>query len=152
MKSRCFLVLLVVFLLLDMECLWAVSGQTLVLATSTNSSIPSLTTQEARKLFLGVPLEKDGEHPVPLLNISDPLIYEVFLQKIAFMSANTYENQTLSVVFRLGGKRPQSYDDLNSLINALQQNPGTVTFLWEDQIRGNQGIKPVNVLWQGSLK
>ena len=140
------------FLVLNVECLWAFTKHSLVLATSTASSIPALSIQEARKLFLGVPLEKDGERPIPLLNTSDPLIFEVFLQKVAFMSANAFESQAVSVVFRLGGKRPESYGDLKNLIVALQQNPGTVTFLWEDQIRTDQGIKSVNVLWQGSLE
>ncbi|NJA04403.1 hypothetical protein HC024_01415 [Methylococcaceae bacterium WWC4] len=130
----------------------AISRQSLVLATSVDSAMPSLTVQEARKLFLGVPLEKDGEHPVPLVNASDPLIYQVFLQKVAFMSATAYENQTISVVFRLGGKRPERYDDYQHLVEALQQHPGTVTYLWEDQVKANQRIKSVNVLWQGSLE
>ncbi|WKJ89264.1 hypothetical protein QZJ86_14685 [Methylomonas montana] len=138
--------------LLGVQSLWAITRHSLVLATSSASSIPALTVQEARKLFLGVPLEKGGEHPIPLLNISDPLIFEVFLQKVAFMSANTYENQTLSVVFRLGGKRPESFNDLNQLVAALQQHPGTVTYLWEDQVRADQGIKTVNMLWQGALE
>lgn len=150
MKFFCRVCLLTVFVYLNTQIIWAMSRQSLVLATSASSSMPALTLQEARKLFLGVPLEKGGEHLVPLLNTSDPLIFEVFLQKVAFMSANAYESQTLSVVFRLGGKRPERYDDLKNLVDALQQNPGTVTYLWEDQVRANQGIKSVNVLWQGS--
>jgi hypothetical protein len=137
-------------ILLSANATDAAPPRTLVLATSTNSSVPALTTQEARKLFMGVPLEKDGAHPIPLLNTSDALTYEVFLQKVAFMSASVYESQTLSVVFRLGGKRPDSYSDLPTLVQTLQQNPGTVTYLWEEQVKANQGIKTVNVLWQGS--
>ncbi len=149
MRGLCVFALLA---LLGMQSLWAINRQSLVLATSSASSLSPLTVQEARKLFLGVPLDKSGEHPVPLLNISDPLIYEVFLQKVAFMSASTYESQMLSVVFRLGGKRPESFNDLKNLLDTLQQNPGTVTFLWEDQVKASQGLKSVNVLWQGSVE
>ncbi len=152
MKIMRVLGILGLLFLLGAQSLRAITRHSLVLATSSHSSIPALTVQEARKLFLGVPLEKGGEHPVPLLNISDPLIFEVFLQKVAFMSANTYESQTISVVFRLGGKRPESYNDLKHLVDALQQNPGTVTYLWEDQVQANQGLKAVNVLWQGALE
>ncbi|WFP50560.1 hypothetical protein PL263_00710 [Methylomonas sp. EFPC3] len=152
MKLRRGLYLFGLLILLGVPSLKAVTRQSLVLVTGSASTIPVLTVQEARKLFLGVPLEKDGERPVPLLNTSDPLIYEVFLQKVAFMSANAYENQTISVVFRLGGKRPESYSDLKDLLAALQQHPGTVTYLWEDQVRANQGIKAVNVLWQGAAE
>jgi len=137
--------------LLKAERIYAVSQRALVLATSTASSMPALTMQEARKLFLGVPLEIGGARPIPLLNTSDPLTYEVFLQKVAFMSANAYETQTLSVVFRLGGKRPENFTNLKDLVTTLQHNPGTVTYLWEDQVRANQGIKSVSLLWQGSV-
>ena len=135
-------------LLLNVTGSNAGNPQVLVLATGSNSSIPTLTPPEARKLFLGVPLEKNGVHPVPLLNTSDPLTYEVFLQKIAFMSAATYENQTLTVVFRLGGKRPETFTDVDELVETLQENPGTVTYLWQEQVNAHQGIKIVNVLWQ----
>lgn len=152
MRPLRLIVLIALLSLLGIQSLRAVSQRSLVLATSASSEMPSLTVAEARKLFLGVPLEKSGERPVPLLNTSDPLIFEVFLQKVAFMSANAFESQTMSVVFRLGGKRPESFNDLKNLMEALQQNPGTVTYLWEDQVRGNQGIKAINVLWQGVLE
>ncbi|OQW76451.1 MAG: hypothetical protein BVN35_06665 [Proteobacteria bacterium ST_bin11] len=152
MKVVSGLFVIALLLLLGAQSLCAITRHSLVLATGANSSMPPLTVQEARKLFLGVPLEKDGERPVPLLNISDPLIFEVFLQKVAFMSANAYENQTISVVFRLGGKRPESFNDLKNLVETLQQNPGTITYLWEDQVRAHQGLKSVNVLWQGALE
>ncbi|MBK8815528.1 MAG: hypothetical protein IPN42_08505 [Methylococcaceae bacterium] len=142
--------LFVLFVLLESSNLSADTTRTLVLATGANSKVPALSIQEARKLFLGVPLVKEGENPVAILNTSDPLAFQIFLQKIAFMSEHTYEAQTMSVVFRLGGKRPENYSDLNALIDALLQTPGAVTYLWEDQIRSNQGLKSVGVLWQGS--
>jgi hypothetical protein len=151
MRVLRFIFLFVLLVLFSADCIWAISKHSLVLATSAASSLPPLTIQEARKLFLGVPMEKDGERFVPLLNTSDSLTYEVFLQKVAFMSASAYETQTISIVFRLGGKRPESFSDLKNLVNALQQNPEAVTFLWEDQVRANQGIKSVSVLWQGSF-
>lgn len=146
---RIFLSLAVLFLLLA-ESLWSKTERVLVLATSVNSAVPMLSTQETRKLFLGVPLQKDGVRPIPLLNLSDQTEYQVFLQKVAYMSANTYENQTLSVVFRLGGKRPESFNDLPSLVNTLQQQPEAITFLWEDQVSAADGLKIVSVLWHGS--
>jgi len=152
MKHLRILLIISALILLTTSKLYALSSRSLVLVTSTSSPVNTLTIQEVRKLFLGVPVEKNGESPVPLLNNCEPLIYEVFLQKVAFMSASAYESQTLSVVFRLGGKRPEIYSDLNALVNALQQHPGAVSFLWEDQVQANQGIKSVSVLWQGSLE
>ena len=142
--------LLALIILFSVNCLWAISKHSLVLATSATSDLPALTMQEARKLFLGVPLEKNGERFIPLLNTSDSLTYEVFLQKVAFMSSSAYEAQTVSIVFRLGGKRPESFSDLKTLVQTLQQNQRAVTFLWEDQVQANQGIKSISVLWQDS--
>jgi hypothetical protein len=142
--------LVAVLLITYMQSVWPKPGRILVLATSMKSSIPALNTQETRKLFLGVPLLKEGVRLKPLLNLSDQVEYEVFLQNVAYMSANTYENQTLSVVFRLGGTRPESYNDLPALIKVLQQKPDAVTFLWEDQVTAVTGLKIVNVLWRGS--
>lgn len=148
MKGRYLLLLIASLMLLLVSYVRAVTPRTLVLAASADSTVPALSLQEARKLFLGVPLLKAGENPVALLNTSDPLAFQVFLQKVAFMSANTYETQTMSVVFRLGGKRPENYNDFKDLIDALQHNPESVTFLWDDQVKANQGLKSLSVLWQ----
>ncbi len=123
----CILFLALFFLLFSN--LSAISKRSLVLAANTSSPVTNLTTQEARKLFLGVPIEKAGTRIMPLLNTSDPLTYQVFLQKVAFMSSSAFESQILSVVFRLGGKRPETYSDLQELLNALQQRTEAVTFL-----------------------
>lgn len=150
MKRRYFAYVALLLILLNVERLWAGSHHALVLATSASSPLQPMSLQEARKVFLGVPLEKDGERIVPLLNNSDPITYEVFLQKVAFMSAKVYESQTVSIVFRLGGKRPEAYANIDDLVAALRQNRGAVTFLWEEQVKANQGIKTVSVLWEGS--
>lgn len=140
-------ILSLLFLLMCLSTSSATARRTLVLAADAGSMLPPLTIQETRKLFLGVPLEKSGTRVIPLLNTSDPLTYEVFLQKVAFMSASAYETQMISIVFRLGGKRPETYTNLQQLVADLRQTPGAVTYLWEDQVQA-QGLKAVSVLWQ----
>jgi hypothetical protein len=126
--------------------------RTLVLAAGTNSTIPPLTVQEARKLFLGIPVERNGATVTPILNTSDPLLYEVFLQKVTYMSSPAYETQLVSTVFRMGGKRPRNFADAKTLVEALRKDPNSVTYLWQDQIQKLQGVKAVNVLWTGSTE
>jgi hypothetical protein len=123
----------------------------LVLATSSTWSMPAVTLPEIRKLFLGVPLEKDGTRLVPILNTSDKMLYEVFLQKVTYMSSPAYEDQLLSIVFRLGGKRPENFAKLEELLNALRQHPGTVTYLWDYQLAQTHDIRAVMTLWTGSI-
>ncbi|MGH8603331.1 MAG: hypothetical protein ACREXR_11335 [Gammaproteobacteria bacterium] len=143
--------LCLMFIALHGGSVLAADERTVVLAASATSDIPPLTVPEIRKLFLGVPLDKHGKRIIPLLNNSNRLLYEVFLQNVAFMSAPAYEQQVLSIVFRLGGKRPDRYLDPNALLDALRKNPEAVTYLWDDQVREDQDIKLVSKLWTGSV-
>ena len=143
--------LCLMFIALHGGSVLAADERTLVLVASATSDIPQLTVPEIRKLFLGVPLDKNGKRILPLLNNSDRLLYEVFLQNVTFMSAPAYEQQVLSIVFRLGGKRPDRYTDPNALLDALRKNPEAVTYLWDDQVREDQGTKLVSKLWTGSV-
>ena len=131
---------------------WPEEVRTLVLAASTRSTIPPLTVQEARKLFLGIPVDKNGAAVIPILNTSDPLLYEVFLQKVTYMSSSAYETQLVSTVFRMGGKRPGNFSDAKTLAGALRKNPNSVTYLWQDQAQKLAGVKAVSVLWTGSTE
>jgi hypothetical protein len=142
----------ILFLLLITGSVQANESRTLVLAALANSTLPALSVQEARKLFLGVPVESKGALVVPILNRSDPLLYEVFLQKVTYMSAPAYETQLVSTVFRMGGKRPGIYQDTKALVDALRKNPNSVTFLWQDQISKFQDLKAVSVLWTGAIE
>ena len=93
------LFLLALILALHSERAWPQGTRTLVLASSKTSTVPALTIQDTRKLFLGLPLAKNGETIVPVLNTSDALLYEVFLQKVTYMSSSAYETQLISTVF-----------------------------------------------------
>lgn len=126
--------------------------RSLVLVYSEQATVPALTEQEVRKLFLGEALFKDAQRVEALRNRSDPLLYEVFLQKIVFMSARNYERQLLSRVFRLGGQRPSAYEDLDELIAALKSNPAAVTFMWKEDAKTTPGIKVGTQLWQGPIE
>ena len=126
--------------------------RSLVLVRSEQAAVPVLTEQEVRKLFLGEALIKDGQRVEGLRNSADSFLYEVFLQKIIFMSARNYERQLLSRVFRLGGQRPPLYDDRNELIAMLKSNPAAVTFMWEDEAKLIPGIKVSTLLWQGVIE
>lgn len=126
--------------------------RTLVLVRSEQATAPALTEQEVRKLFLGEALTKNGQRVQALRNHTDALLYEVFLQKIVFMSGRNYERQLLSRVFRLGGQRPPIYEDLGALIAALKANPAAVTFMWEDEAGTIPGIKVGMQLWQGPIE
>ena len=126
--------------------------RSLVLVRSEQATAPPLTGQEVRKLFLGEALIKDSQRVEALRNLTDPFLYEVFLQKIIFMSARNYERQLLSRVFRLGGQRPPAYENFYEMIAVLKSNPVAVTFMWEDEAKSIPGIEVSTQLWQGQVE
>lgn len=145
-------------ILLVCLCLVSINGTTqtpqrrLLLVCGVESTIPSLSHKEVRKLFLGAPTAIDGMRLRPLRNASDPLITEVFLQKIIFMSKRNYERQLVSRVFRLGGGRPPVYTNIQELIDELRQSPEALTYMWSDQLAHADGVKSIGVLWEGTVE
>jgi len=124
--------------------------RSLLLVCADNSTLESLTHAEVRKLFLGLPITKTRVRLKPLLNGSDSLITEVFLQQVIFMSKRQYERQLVSRVFRSGDQRPPEYENINKLAEALLNTPGSVSFMWSDQLEGQTGLKSLSVLWTDS--
>jgi len=124
--------------------------RSLLLVCSENAKLESLSHADIRKLFLGVPMTSDQVRLRPLLNASDPLITEVFLQQIVFMSKRQYERQLLSRVFRLGDQRPPEYENIEMLAKALLDTPGSLSYMWSGQLEHQTGLKSLGVLWTDS--
>lgn len=124
---------------------------TLVLVAGEASSAPELSSKEIRWLFMGLPVVKDEQRIEPLLNATDPLVYEVFLQKVIYMSAQNYERRLVTRVFRMGGQRPKKYDNLSDLLRNLRENSNTVSFMWQENAQRHPNIKIVTELWSGRI-
>lgn len=143
-------ILLVCLLLVSIGGAAQTTPRRLLLVCSVESTIPSLSHEEVRKLFLGIPTEKNGVRLKPLRNATDALITEVFLQKIIFMSKQKYERQLVSRMFRVGGSRPPVYTTIAELIDALRRSPEALTYMWSNQLAQADGVKTIGVLWEGS--
>jgi hypothetical protein len=100
-----------------------------------------LTLDEARKLYLGKPIQSQDKNIIPLRNISDPVLQEVFMQRVMYMATAAYERQILNRVFRGGGQRPPVYANVRELVEELNSNPLTVTYMWNETALATQGIK-----------
>lgn len=124
------------------------AGPDLVLVTSKTSTIGLLTTDEVRKLYLGIPMFNEGQTIKPLLNYSDGYLQEVFMQKVMFMSTPAYQRQTLSRVFRIGGNRPPIYIGLHPLLNALKADSKTLTYMYSDEANAHPELKIISTLWK----
>jgi len=121
----------------------------LLLVCGNQLAIPVLTHAEVRKLFLGSHIEKNGVHLIPFRNHSDSRATDVFLQKIIFMSERKYERQLASRVFRFGGVRSKVFESLPELVDELHQTPGSMTYMWSNQLEQARGLKSLGILWEG---
>ena len=140
-------------LCLSMICVISTAQTTqrsLLLVCSDNGKLESLSHADVRKLFLGVRIFNDQVRLKPMLNSTDSLIMEVFLQQVVFMSKRQYERQALSRVFRLGDQRPPVYDNIDVLVEDLLNTPGSVSYMWSEQFENQTGLKSLGVLWTDS--
>lgn len=119
------------------------SKQDIVLVSAHQSPIKSLAPVEVRRLFLGFPVNQHGQRIQPLLNLSESLLYEVFLQKVIFMSASTYERQVLARTFQQGNAQPLEFTAQEPLNDALKSRLLSVTFMWEKDAKNKPNLKIV---------
>lgn len=122
----------------------------MLLVTASDYELGPVTHAELRKVYLGVPVTRQGVRLRPLFNSTDPAATSVFLQKVLFMSEREYKRQLVSRVFRLGEQRPTEYDDMDSLVADLQAIPGALTFMWSDQLEDYDELKQLGVIWVSS--
>lgn len=121
----------------------------LVLVAARHSSIASMSAEDVRRLYLGVPLVSGDQSVKPLLNDTDPLLREIFMQQILFMSADAYQRQTISRTYRTGAPPPPTYTDMSELIKALKTDPRAVTYMLRSTAITAPDLKIIEQLWHG---
>lgn len=117
----------------------------LVLVASAKSQIAPITTAEARRLYLGVPLVQDGHELIPVRNATDPVAQELFLQRVLFMSAQAYDRQVSGRIYRSGGNRIAEYDNPRELVDSLVTQPWAVTYMTSDAASRQPDLKTVSI-------
>lgn len=122
----------------------------LVLVTGAQSPVAPITLRELRRIYLGAALQQDGVRLHALRNRTDPLLHEVFLQKVLFMSARSYERRLLSLALQRGTPRPPQHETETRLLAALRDTPGAVTYMWASAARRVPEVQIVQTLWVGS--
>lgn len=118
----------------------------LVLVTNNDTPISPLGINQLRRLFLGFPIYIAKTRLHPVRNMTDPVMYEVFLQKVIYMSSNIYENQLLSQSEKEDFDIYSIFDSDNLISNILKQS-GTITYMWEMHARENKHLKIIQTLW-----
>jgi hypothetical protein len=117
----------------------------IVIVASAGSSIKAISAKEVRRAYLGASIVLDGIEIKPLLNQTDKLAGEVFLQKVLFMSAEAYERQLLARAFR-SGSSPKVFENITDLLAALQNDNSTITFMLYETAINTPGIRIIGNL------
>ena len=126
----------------------AAEGRKLVLVAGGQSAAAMLSPEEVRKLYLGVAVTKDGKTFLPLCNHTDMVAYEVFMQKIMYMSGPAYERALMTRLVRTTSSiRPPEYAAEKELLQALAATPNAVTYMWADKAEA-AGLRVVAELWR----
>ncbi|MDX1571908.1 MAG: hypothetical protein R3200_15610 [Xanthomonadales bacterium] len=124
--------------------------RTLVVVASAASRAETLSPSEVRLSYLAVPVELDGSPVRPVLNQSDELLFEVFLQKVMFLSADHYRRQLVARVFQSGGARPPVVRELGEVVSMLEEDPRRISYMWQSDAAELAGLKTIAVLWHGN--
>ncbi len=118
-----------------------------VLVAATETPVAKFTNKELRLLYLGYPVTRGKLRFEPLINQSNEITYQFFLQKIMFMSEQSYNRKLVTRVFRHGGERPSSYKQRALLISELRNNSNAITFMQPDVAAKIEGVQVVQHLW-----
>lgn len=118
-----------------------------VLVAATETPVAKFTNKELRLLYLGYPVTRGKLRFEPLINQCNKTTYQSFLQKIMFMSEQSYNRKLVTRVFRHGGERPSSYKQRALLISELKNNTSAITFMGPDVAAKIEGIQVVQQLW-----
>jgi hypothetical protein len=119
--------------------------QRIVIVASAGSDIKAISAKEVRRAYLGATIVLEGVEIKPLLNQTDKLAREVFLQKVLFMSSEAYERQLLARAFRSGSSQ-KVFENITDLLAALQNDNSTITFMLYETAINTPGIRIIGNL------
>ena len=103
----------------------------LVMVTSAHSRIGALSLPMLRNIYLGSSSGVSSQSIRPLINQSNRMLHEVFLQKVLFMSKKTYERYLRHKKLPSDTVLPVAYRSEAGLIEYLNAHPDSITYLTE---------------------
>lgn len=141
----------IIILLILMLCASAPPSRAdhaMILIANADSPIEELGPLDLRKLYLGFPvMTPDGTPIRPLSNASDARLGEIFLQDVMGMSARSYDRRLLTLTLQSGRPRPEVIEDVDVLLQRIDTNLQSITFVWDENIQDLDNVKVLRVLW-----
>lgn len=118
----------------------AAESTDVVIVVDASSPIHSIALADVRRRYLGVPVVVDGVEVTPIRNLSEATTYEVFLQRVLFMSAQNFERRMVTRIFSEGGRRIATVSSQDELNQVLHDNPGSISFARRAVVGGSLRI------------
>lgn len=145
-------IILILFLMSIALGINAGETRTMVLVTGVENDFAPLSIKELKRIYLGLPVTRNGEEITPIRNHSDIYLHEVFLQHIMFMSSRNYERQLNSRTLRSGKKRIGEFSSAQDLINGIHMSKNGVSYIWEDEAIKLPDVIILQRLWTGNAE
>ena len=118
-----------------------------VLVVNAASPVKELHPIEIRKLFLGLPVQRDNRSLVPVRNSSDRQLEQVFLQDVVAMSQSAYDRRILAQTLQHGRPRPLELQSRDEVLARLYSDRFAVSYVWIDDAVANPRLRILRVIW-----
>jgi hypothetical protein len=118
-----------------------------VLVVSASSPVLELHPIEIRKLFLGLPVQRENRPLVPVRNSSDRQLEQVFLQDVVAMSQSNYDRRILAQTLQHGRPRPLDLQSRDEVLARLYSDRFAVSYVWFDDAASNPRLRILRVIW-----
>jgi hypothetical protein len=139
-------VLLLLFLAAVLGDLQAAERR-VVLVVSADSPVQELTPLDIQKVFLDLPVLRDGRPLHPIRNLSDASLDNIFLQYVVAMSQSAYDRRILTQVLQQGRPRPLELRSRAEILDALTADRYAVTYMWLKDVPTTPRLRVLRVLW-----
>jgi hypothetical protein len=126
----------------------ALAHHELILVVSRSSTLQEVSSLDLRKLYLGFSVSHDGISLKGLRNTSDEGIERIFYQNVVAMSKRAYERRMRIIALGKGTPRTAAFDDTDRLVEALNHDPYSVSYMWNETAELYPSLKTLRIIWE----
>lgn len=118
-----------------------------VLVAAQDSPVQKISLLEIRRIYLGLEPSVDSRINRPVINLSDPVLYNVFLKNVMHMTERGFRRKTIKRIFRQGGEKVKQLKSHAEIVEHLKNNKNDVAFMDLKTAQQSSEIKVVQILW-----
>jgi hypothetical protein len=124
------------------------ADRTVVLVTSSDCAMDTISALDVRKVYLGIGVSYEGKSIRAFRIKGDDHLNQIFFQSVVVMSEKTYERRLLRLLLKYGQPRPREFDSAADVAAAIIENPCSIAYMWQSDAEASAGVKAIKNLWQ----